>query len=556
MTVAAALRIQPQRETPRRVVVVGEENVGKTQLVSSLTRQPAYAENFAGSTVSCDVYSTGEMDFVDTPGMLFKSDTETTRLAVQQIRENDLLIVVIKATHFDRSLQLLRPLMTGKRLVIVLTFIDKVLDRSEFDKLLASLKSEYGIPAFALDSRKLDERQRRQILSALNAAPTAREIGRLPPVLQFAIAAQRNWAERLLFSPPISAILLFLPAVLAVMVANNFAAAVDPSVQAFVRPAVDALAALPSLIREVLVGRYGLLTMGPLMFVWALPTVFLYAVILAAYKASGLLDRLTVAIHPLTRPFGLSGRDVVRVLMGFGCNVPAVISTRACSGCSRDTCVSAIAFGSACSYQLGATLAVFAATANEFLVVPYMTYLVITTLIFVRLISTPVARNASNELLLKNDTYLQFPTIAAIWRECRMTILHFLRKAMPIFLAITILASVMDWAGAIEAIGRALSPMMAVVRLPQQTIVPVLMASIRKDGILLLAQPEVAKELRPAQILVSTYLAGVLLPCLVTFLTVMRERSLRFGAIMVVRQTAAALAFSIALAWAVYLAGF
>lgn len=556
MTVAAALRIQPQRETPRRVVVVGEENVGKTQLVSSLTRRPAYAENFAGSTVSCDVYSTGEMDFVDTPGMLFKSDTETTRLAVQQIRENDLLIVVIKATHFDRSLQLLRPLMTGKRLVIVLTFIDKVLDRSEFDKLLASLKSEYGIPAFALDSRKLDERQRRQILSALNAAPTAREIGRLPPVLQFAIAAQRNWAERLLFSPPISAILLFLPAVLAVMVANNFAAAVDPSVQAFVRPAVDALAALPSLIREVLVGRYGLLTMGPLMFVWALPTVFLYAVILAAYKASGLLDRLTVAIHPLTRPFGLSGRDVVRVLMGFGCNVPAVISTRACSGCSRDTCVSAIAFGSACSYQLGATLAVFAATANEFLVVPYMTYLVITTLIFVRLISTPVARNASNELLLKNDTYLQFPTIAAIWRECRMTILHFLRKAMPIFLAITILASVMDWAGAIEAIGRALSPMMAVVRLPQQTIVPVLMASIRKDGILLLAQPEVAKELRPAQILVSTYLAGVLLPCLVTFLTVMRERSLRFGAIMVVRQTAAALAFSIALAWAVYLAGF
>lgn len=59
-------------------------------------------------------------------------------------------------------------------------------------------------------------------------------------------------------------------------------------------------------------------------------------------------------LHPLLRPFGLSGRDLVRVMMGFGCNVPAVISTRSCSGCTRQTCISAIAFGSACSYQIAA----------------------------------------------------------------------------------------------------------------------------------------------------------------------------------------------------------
>jgi ferrous iron transport protein B len=242
--------------------------------------------------------------------------------------------------------------------------------------------------------------------------------------------------------------------------------------------------------------------------------------------------------------------------MGFGCNVPAIISTRACSGCSRDTCVSAIAFGSACSYQLGATLAVFAATKNEFLVVPYMIYLLATTLIFVRMISSPVARSVGNELLLANDTYLQFPTFVAVWRECRMTILHFLRRAMPIFLGITLVASVMDWAGLVEIIGRTLSPVMAIFRLPPETIVPVLMASIRKDGILLLAQPELAKTLSAGQILVGTYLAGVLLPCLVTFITVVQERSLRFGAILISRQAAAALAFSIALTWVVHLTGF
>ena len=109
---------------------------------------------------------------------------------------------------------------------------------------------------------------------------------------------------------------------------------------------------------------YGLLNMGPFLFVWALPTVLLFSVILAVYKATGLVDRMNWALHPLMRPLGLSGRDAVRVLMGFGCNVPAVISTRACSGCSRGQAMSAIAFGAACSYQLPATLAVLAAAAT------------------------------------------------------------------------------------------------------------------------------------------------------------------------------------------------
>jgi len=66
--------------------------------------------------------------------------------------------------------------------------------------------------------------------------------------------------------------------------------------------------------------------------------------------------------------------------------------------------------------------------------------------------------------------------------------------------------------GAIEAIGRAVGPAMAIFRLPQDTIVPILMASIRKDGILLLAGPDLAKTLSAGQILVSTYLAAYCCP--------------------------------------------
>ncbi len=43
---------------------------------------------------------------------------------------------------------------------------------------------------------------------------------------------------------------------------------------------------------------YGLLNMGPFLFVWALPTVVMFALILAVYKSTGLIERMNAAVHP------------------------------------------------------------------------------------------------------------------------------------------------------------------------------------------------------------------------------------------------------------------
>ena len=121
-------------------------------------------------------------------------------------------------------------------------------------------------------------------------------------------------------------LLLLLPAVIAVGVANGVAGVLEPLDPSRIGPSNHGSCLRPHrCCEEILIGRYGLGTMGPLLLVWAVPTVILYALFLGAYKASGLVERITVALHPLLRPFGLSGRDLVRVIMGFGCNVPAVI---------------------------------------------------------------------------------------------------------------------------------------------------------------------------------------------------------------------------------------
>lgn len=370
-----------------------------------------------------------------------------------------------------------------------------------------------------------------------------------PDPLTQHIEPHPTWLEHPRWGKVMAVLLLLLPAVLAVVVANAVAGVIDPLVQSGLAPLSDLLSQTPSLIREILIGRYGLVTMGPLLFVWAVPTVVLYAVFLGTYKASGLVERITVALHPLLSPFGLSGRDLVRVIMGFGCNVPAVISTRACSSCSRRTCISAIAFGSACSYQFGATLGVFSAAKVPGLVVPYLGYLTLTTLIYIRLVSPKAARSVHNALMIEQRTFLEMPRWSTIWRETRGTIHQFFTSAIPIFVGITVVASALDWLGLITLLAGWINPLMGLFGLPSEAALPVILASIRKDGLLLFAEPDTLAVLTPVQILTGVYLAGVLLPCLFTAITIAREQSVRFALWLMARQAIAAIAFAMLLAW-------
>jgi Fe2+ transport system protein B len=532
----------------RSIVIIGKENTGKSQLTASLTGKSAYSTNFRGSTIACETYTGDGVIFVDTPGILYRSDTATTRSALEQLQAHDTVLLVVKATHIDEDLADLLPLVAGKRGAVVITFWDKVLMSDFTQRMVRHWEQTSNLAFIPVDGRHLTAVQRCEILAAMHE-PSIFSSQWQPAIAGWQIEPRRTWLEDPRVGWLLAIALLLLPAIVAVWSANSIAAIVDPLAQALVKPIVEALSNLPGLLKEILIGRYGFVTMGPLLFVWAMPTIVLYALFLGAYKASGLVERITIALHPLLRPFGLSGRDLVRVIMGFGCNVPAVISTRACSTCSRKTCISAIAFGSACSYQFGATLGVFSAANLPHLVLPYLLYLTITTLIYARLIAPKSSRSPQNRLMIEHRTFLEIPQWSAVWRETKGTLNQFFTNAIPIFLVITLIASILDWLGILNGLSRWISPAMGLFHLPPEAALPVILASIRKDGLLLFAEPDTVSLLSPLQVLTGVYLAGVLLPCLVTALTIAREQSLKFALGLMVRQAIAAIAFTLILAW-------
>jgi ferrous iron transport protein B len=530
------------------IVVIGKESTGKSQLIASLTGQSAYSANFRGSTVACDTYQSEAYTFIDTPGILYRSDSVTTKKALRQLRVNDTVLLIVKATDVDRDLADLLPLVADKRGIIVITFWDKVRQTTHKQQIIREWSETSNLTIVTIDARYLTIEPKNYILASLQE-PNTFPSQWIPTRAGWHIQTQPTLLEHPRLGWLLAIALLFIPAIIAVWGANSFATLLDPVVQAAIAPLIEPLSQLPIWLREILIGQYGLITMSPLLFIWAMPTVILYALFLGAYKASGLIERITIALDSLLRPFGLSGRDLVRVIMGMGCNVPAVISTRACSSCSRGTCISAIAFGSACSYQFGATLGVFNAAKLPYLVIPYLLYLTTTTLIYTRIISSPTAKSTQNPLVIEGRAFLEFPRWSVIWREAKSTINQFLFNAIPIFLIITVIVSLFNWLGVISALANIINPLMGLFNLPPQASLPIVLASIRKDGLLLFAEPETLAMLTPLQVLTGVYLAGVLLPCLVTLLTIMQEKSSRFALLLLGRQAIAAVIFSLLLAW-------
>ncbi len=540
------------------VVVIGLESVGKSSLLSALTGVSAESSALVGTTLRCERYADASWEWVDTPGIVTDSDAVTVRDALGALDSSQSVMLVVRAHRAAQELASLLPLIGSRNVAVVLTFRDQLesLSTEAEDGLLTSWNEGLGVPVVLLNGRSPHATELANVRAAVMVAcPVAVQDASALPA--FPEKRDRSWKlglERALGFAPLSLLLLFGPAWIAVTQANVVADRFYDLVRAVIDPALAWLNNLPAPLAAILGGDYGVVGMFPFLVLYALPTILIFTGLIAIYKNTGLIDRLAYGVHPWLKPFGLGGRDLVRVVMGFGCNVPAVIATRSCSCCSRGSCVSAISFGSACSYQLPATLAVFAAAGVAWLGSWYLAILAVTTLVYLRLTTPQALRIEQNRMLLPALGHLRLPDLRAVSREILQCLKDFAVMALPVFVGICVIAGLLEWSGALAWFTGLLGPVMAVFNLPSEAALAVVLGCVRKDGLavgLLDADWETLKAPleTPAQILTVVYLAGVLLPCLVTVLTVAKELRPGFALKMIGRQAFFAVLFALCIAW-------
>ena len=193
----------------------------------------------------------------------------------------------------------------------------------------------------------------------------------------------------------------------------------------------------------------------------------------------------------------------------------------------------------------------------DYLVIPFLLVLAISTAFYLWLANLKKSKIPKNKLVIGERDFLQWPSLQSIMAEMSMLIKEFFTVAFPIFIVICLLAGMLDWLGVIKALSWLLSPIMTLFNLPAEAATSVVLGSIRKDGIAIgLLTPGGGVKIpisNPAQVLTVVYLAGVLLPCLVTLFTVIREMNPKFTIQLVARQMGTAIVFSLLIAWVGYL---
>jgi len=508
----------------KRLLLIGFESVGKTTLFSRWTQFGIGEEtNVKGTTYTIRSHPIRRLngwDVVDTPG-LRRGDELGKRQLEKEVAKANHVMLVVRGTHFHEELQELLSIVSVSQanVSIAVTFVDKMNERAK--AVLENLQKRYNFPLFLTKGRKETdytlppfEQGRKwteddiKVLQALNLPKQE------PASLLF---------ERPIIGPLASVVAILLMFLFPVYVAYKVAEWGQPYLEEVLAGVVHAFEGKGKLMEALLVGDYGLLTLGAYSFLWAFPVVFLLCIMMAVTDETGIKDRITDALDPYLRKVGLNGQDLIPVLTGFGCNVVAVQQSRLCSACTRKACVSLISFGSACSYQIGATISIFHSAQKPHLFLPYLFTLFIVGALHTRIWNRQALTHTT--LIRPRRTFIQMPTWSGVSYRIRSTVSQFLTQAMPIFLIICLVAGLMDVLGWIEKVVWLFAPLVQWLNLPAEAAVGLVFSMIRKDGILLFNEENMAllTSMSTFQLFLVVYLASTFSACAVTFWTIAKE---------------------------------
>jgi len=343
----------------KRVALLGMPNTGKSTLFNRMTGGAARVGNWPGITVELlsGKISLGSdiVEVIDLPGIYdihgFSEDEQVVR---HFLHDNvpDLAIIVLNATQIERQLSLLLQLKQyNLNMVVLLNMADEAKKFGitiDAEKMTASL----GIPIF-LFSAKYGNGYKEALQAVTKALRyttpgMAEELrtqiehdtqieSEIARILQHAVQVPARLPDNLTtqldhltLHPWLGLPIFFGIMYLLFQGIFFFGMPLQTSVGelfAWLREAAlnPITAGWPSLLRGLLLdGIYnGVATVAAF-----IPIIVLFFLFMAIVEDTGYLSRAAFLMDALMAKLGLDGRSFVMLLMGFGCNVPALMGTR------------------------------------------------------------------------------------------------------------------------------------------------------------------------------------------------------------------------------------
>jgi ferrous iron transport protein B len=543
-----------------KVLLVGNPNVGKSVLFSRLTGTRTIASNYPGTTVG---FTKGTLrlgqeqaEIIDVPGTYTLEPTsKAEEVAVEMLKEGDLIIDVVDATNLERNLNLTLQLLERQVPVIVaLNMWDDTKHRG-INIDVTRLQELLGVPV--VTTVGVTGQGVKELVSRLSeaAAPEISysssderwaKIGDIVSHVQTLSHRHHTWREVLADAsshPAGGAVIAIVVLVATFFIIRligegiiNYVA--DPLFNWLWTPLLMKLSlALGSggFWHEILVGKlingqidylqsFGLLSTGlyiPLAAV--LPYIVAFYFALGILEDVGYLPRLAVLMDTLMHRLGLHGYAIIPTILGFGCNVPAIIATRILEN-RRERFIAAtlISIAVPCAALQAMVVGLVGQQGIQYVALVYGSLFV--SWIIIGLILNRTVKGFSPEIILEIPPY-RFPPWRIVGEKLWLRVSSFIKEALPIVLGAVLVINILYFLNVFNYIANVTAPVITgLLGLPKDTVAALAVGFLRKDVAMGLLAP---LGLTAKQLVISSTLLAMSFPCVATFAVLTRELGVR-----------------------------
>ncbi|OEC84745.1 ferrous iron transport protein B [Methanobacterium sp. A39] len=257
-----------------------------------------------------------------------------------------------------------------------------------------------------------------------------------------------------------------------------------------------------------------------------IPFVVPFYIMLSLIENSGILTRVAFMMDTLMHKIGLHGKALIPMILGYGCNVPAIDQTRILET-RRERLLASFAITFApCAARTIIVLGLVAVFVNIWWAIAL--YAIDLAIIFIMgRIALKVVPGESTGLIMEMHSF-KVPSLSTALKQTWTRTKSLIYLVLPIYVIASALIQALYVLGVLGPINAALTPITVMwLGLPAISGILLIFGVVRKEFVLLmlvtLVGPNLAAFLTPVQFIVLALVSMLFIPCLSTITILIRE---------------------------------
>jgi len=507
----------------KKILLMGNPNVGKSVIFSRLTGVNVIASNYPGTTVE---FTRGYMklgndkvEIIDVPGTYsLEPESKAEQVAVEMLKGGDLVINVVDSTNLERNLNLtLELLRNGIPVVVALNLWDEArhigVDIDE--KKLRMILGVPVVPTCAITGEGIRKLVAQLPLAKADTLQFEDEkrweiVGKIVERVQKITHRHHTILERLedisikpVTGVPLALLTVFLVFTLIRFIGESLISYIlEPIFEGFWAPLMLKLSALlgsGGFFHNILIGK---LVQGEIDFVESL----------------GLLTTGLFVPFAMVLPY-----VVLPMILALGCNVPGVLATRVLeTRRERFIAMTLMCISVPCMAQIAVIAGLIGRHGAQGMGIVFGTLFLVW--VIVGFLLNKLLKGESPEIFVEIPPY-RLPYWGSLFKKLWIRIRGFLKEAIPFVLLGVLMVNLLYTLSIIKFLGRIAAPVVTgILGLPREAVGALIIGFLRKDvavGMLLPLGLDVN------QLIVASVVLAMYFPCVATFVILLKEMGVK-----------------------------